>query len=105
MKRYFTFTDRLTWETKPGGQVRSYTSKVSEVSTVSKMSKQGAHQSQHSLRPLGEGGRRPDEGLTKTGRLACTTTLETAKEARSTIIHDVPRHEAAEPASCKSLVP
>ena len=38
-------------------------------------------QSLHSLLTLGEGGRRPDEGA------------------------DVPRHEAAEPASCKSLVP
>ena len=36
---------------------------------------------------------------------ACTTTLETAKEARSTIIHDKTRHKATEPASCKSLVP
>ncbi len=63
-----------------GGQVRSYTSKVSEVSRVSevsKMSKQDEQQSLHSLLPLGEGGRRPDEGA------------------------DVPRHEATEPASCK----
>ncbi len=70
-----------------GGQVRSYTSKVSEVSRVSevsKMSKQGEQQSLHSLLPLGEGGRRPDEGLKETGRLACTNTLGTAKEARST---------------------
>ena len=87
---------------------KSRVSKVSEVSTVSevsKMSKQGEQQSLHSLLPLGEGGRRPDEGLTKIGRLACTNTLETAKEARSTIIHDETRHEAAEPALCKSLVP
>ena len=70
-----------------GGQVRTYTSKVSEVSRVSevsKMSKQGEQQSLHSLLPLGEGGRRPDEGLKETGRPACTTTLETAKEVRST---------------------
>ena len=54
---------------------------VSTVSEVSKMSKQGEQQSLHSLRPLGEGGRRPDEGA------------------------DGTRHKAAEPASCKSLVP
>lgn len=35
---------------------------------------------------------------------ACTTTLETAKEARSTIIHDKTRHKATEPASCKFLI-
>ena len=54
-----------------GGQVHSYTSKVSEVSTVSevsKMSKQGEQQSLHSLLLLGEGGRRPDEGLKETVR-------------------------------------
>ena len=39
----------------------------------------------HSLLPLGEGGRRPDEGLKETGRPACTNTLETAKEVRSTV--------------------
>ena len=48
--------------------------KVSRVSEVTKMSKQGKQQSLHSLRPMGEGGRRPDEGLKETGRLACTTT-------------------------------
>ena len=36
---------------------------VSRVSEVSKMLKQGEQQSLHSLLPLGEGGRRPDEGL------------------------------------------
>ncbi len=131
------------------GQVRTYTSKVSKVSEVSRVSrvsevskvsgvtKQDEQQSLHSLLPLGEGARRPDEGLKRRakdaqsqcphleggpkspisrrgserselltphqGGLACTTTLETAKEARSTIIHDVPRHEVAEPASCKFL--
>ena len=80
-------------------------SEVSRVSAVSKMSKQGGQQSLHSLLLLGEGGHRPDEGLKETGRPACTTTLETAKEVRSTIIHDETRHKAAEPASCKSLVP
>ncbi len=67
-----------------GGQVRSYTSKVSEVSRVSevsKMSKQGEQQSLHSLRPMGEGGRRPDEGLKENGRPACTTTQVAAKAA------------------------
>ena len=39
------------------------------------------------------------------GRLACTTTLETAKEVRSTIFHDKTHYRATEPASCKSLVP
>ena len=65
-----------------GGQVRSYTSKVSEVSTVSEvsnMSEQGEQQSLHSLLPLGEGGRRPDEGA------------------------DVVRNEAAEPKTCNHL--
>ena len=76
----------LAWQTKSGGQVHSYTSKVSEVSTVSevsevtKMSKQGEQQSLHSLRPLGEGGRRPDEGAD----VVRSYTLETAKEVRST---------------------
>ncbi len=37
-------------------------SKVSRVSDVSKMLKQGEQQSLHSLLPMGEGGRRPDEG-------------------------------------------
>ncbi len=76
-----------------GGQVRSYTSKVSEVSRVSevsKMSKQGEQQSLHSFAPWGEG---QDEGSYKfdtadmtphQGRPACTHTLETAKEVRST---------------------
>ena len=59
-----------------GGQIRSYTSKVSEVSTVSEvsnMSEQGEQQSLHSLLPLGEGGRRPDEGLKETVR--CTISM------------------------------
>ncbi len=38
-------------------------------------------QSLHSLLPLGEGGRRPDEGLKETGRLACSTTQAAAKAA------------------------
>ena len=51
------------------------------------------------------------------GRLACTTTqvpakggqvrsttLETAKEVRSTIIYDKTRHKTAKPASCKFLI-
>ena len=63
-----------------GGQVRSYTSKVSKVSTVSGVTKQGEHQSLHSLLPMGEGGRRPDEGA------------------------DVVRHEAAEPKTCNHLI-
>ena len=89
---------------KVSGQVHSYTSKVSEVSTVSdvsKMSKQGAQQSLHFLLPMGEGGRRPYEGAD----VVRSYTLETAKEVRSTIIHDDLRHEATEPASFKSLVP
>ena len=40
----------------------SEVSRVSDVSEVSKMSKQGEQQSLHSLLPMGEGGRRPDEG-------------------------------------------
>ena len=104
----------------------SKVSEVSRVSGVSKMSKQGEQQSLHSLLPLGEGGRRPDEGAdvvrsytletakggqqslhsfapwgegqdegsyqcNKTditphqGRPACTNTLATAKEVRSTV--------------------
>ena len=61
-----------------GGQVRSYTSKVSE---VSKMSKQGEHQSLHSLLPMGEGGRRPDEGADAVRSYSQAT----AKEVRSTV--------------------
>ena len=37
------------------------------------------------------------------GRPACTTNLETAKEVRSTIIHDIPHHSATEPKKCKGL--
>ena len=59
------------------GHVRSYTPKVSE---ESKMSKQGEQQSLHSLLPLGEGGRRPDEGA------------------------DVVRHKTAEPKTCNHLI-
>ena len=69
-----------------GGQIRSYTSKVSEVSTVSevsKMSKQGEQQSLHSLLPLGEGGRRPDEGADK----SALTHGETAKDANDSLRH------------------
>ncbi len=65
------------------------------------MSKQGAQQSLHFLLPMGEGGRRPDEGAD----VVRSNTLGTAKEVRSTIIHDDLRHEATEPASFKSLVP
>ena len=59
----------------------------------------GEQQSLHSFAPWGEG---QDEGsyqCDKTdmtphqGRPACTNTLATAKELRSTIIHVVPRHE------------
>ncbi len=82
----FTLTEgRQAWQTKSGGQVRSYTSNVSKVSTVSevsKMSKQGAQQSPHSLRTLGEGGRRPDEGAD-----VVRSYMETAKEVRSTFEH------------------
>ncbi len=80
------------------GHVRSYTPKVSE---ESKMSKQGEQQSLHSLLPLGEGAPRPDEGAD----VSRSYTLVTAKEVRPTIIHDETRHEAVEPASCKSLEP
>ena len=66
MQKAFTLAEgRLAWQTKSGGQVRSYTSKVSEVSTVSevsKMSKQGGQQSLHSFAPWGEG---QDEGSYK----------------------------------------
>ncbi len=58
----------------------------------------GGQQSLHSLRPMGEGGRRPDEGLKETVR--CNS-----DEMLKQVQHDVPRHEATEPASCKSLVP
>ena len=98
-----------------GGQVHSYTSKVSKVSTVSevsKMSKQGEQQLLHSLLPMGEGGRRPDEGADYV-----RSYMETAKEVRSTVkntlapwgegkgegLKDVTPHEAVEPASCKFL--
>ena len=74
-------------------------SEVSRVSELSTMSKQGGHQSLHSLRPLGEGGRRPDEGAD----VVRSYTLETAKEVRSTIIHDETRHKAAEPKTCNHL--
>ena len=122
---------------------KSKVSRVSEVSTVSevsKMSKQGEQQSLHSLRPLGEGGRRPDEGADKSALTHCETTKESHKsvcppleggpkslisrrgadksaltygekmqcngnEMLKQVQHDVPRHEATEPASCKSLVP
>ena len=109
-------------------------SEVSTVSEVSKMSKQGEQQSLHSLLPLGEGGRRPDEGADVvrsytlgTGRPACTNTQKIAERnaflndaltsgsamvsenisfcSQSAVQHDKTRHGAAEPASCKSLVP
>ena len=120
---------------------KSKVSRVSEVSTVSevsKMSKQGEQQSLHSLRPLGEGGRRPDEGADKSALTHCETTKESHKsvcppleggpkslisrrgadksaltygekmqcngnEMLKQVQHDVPRHEATEPASCKFL--
>ena len=63
---------------------------VSKVSGVSKMSKQGAQQSRQSLLPMGEGGRRPDEGADvvrsytlETGRLACTNTQINAKDIQN----------------------
>ncbi len=105
----------------------SRVSEVSTVSEVSNMSEQGEQQSLHSLLPLGEGGRRPDEGLKETGRLACTNTQKITERnvslndalasgsamvsenisfcSQSAIQHDETRHKAAEPASCKSLVP
>ena len=96
-----------------GGQVRSYTSKVSEVSTVSEvsnMSEQGEQQSLHSLLPLGEGGRRPDEGLkrrTKETQSQCPP-LEGGPEfsipRRGTKNYDVTHHEAAEPKTCNHLI-
>ena len=55
-------------------------SEVSRVSKVSKMSKQGEQQSLHSLLPMGEGGRRPDEGADYV-----RSYMETAKEVRSTV--------------------
>ena len=70
---------------------------VSRVSEVTKMAKQGrpAWQTKSALTHL----------ETAKGGQVHTYTQETAKEMRSTIIHDKTRHEAAEPASCKSLVP
>ena len=56
--------------------------------------------------PISRRGSERSELLTPhQGRLACTTTLETAKEVRSTIFHDKTHYRATEPASCKSLVP
>ena len=52
--------------------------KVTGVSEVSKMSKQGEQQSLHSLLPLGEGGRRPDEGAD-----VVRSYMETAKESNT----------------------
>ena len=115
-----------------GGQVRSYTSKVSKVSRVSGVTKQGEQQSLHSLLPLGEGGRRPDEGADivrsytqETGRLASTNTQKITERnvslnnalasgsamvsenisfcSQSAIQHDVTRHKAAEPKTCNHL--
>ena len=51
-------------------------------------------QSLHSLLPLGEGGRRPDEGLKKTVRCNSDEILKQVQD-------DGTRHEAAKPASCK----
>ena len=81
----------------------------------------------HSLLPLGEGGRRPDEGLKETGRLASTNTQKITERnvslnnalasgsamvsenisfcSQSAIQHDGTRHKAAEPTSCNALVP
>ena len=114
--------------------VRSYTLETAK----------GGQQSLHSLRPMGEGGRRPDEGLKETVRCNSDEMLKQvqhdgkglAKDAQSqcppletlpnknnpvdcfcerkpefsiprrgTKNYDVTRHKAAEPASCKSLVP
>ena len=55
--------------------------KESRVTKVSGVTKQGEQQSLHSLLPLGEGGRRPDEGAD----VVRSYTLETAKEVRSTV--------------------
>ena len=101
--------------------------KVSTVSEVSNMSEQGEQQSLHSLRPMGEGGRRPDEGLKETGRLASTNTQKITERnvslnnalasgsamvsenisfcSQSAIQHDGARHKDAEPTSCNALVP
>ena len=106
--------------------------------------KKEQEQSLHSLRPMGEGGRRPDEGLKETVRCNSDEMLKQvqhdgkglAKDAQSqcppletlpninnpvdclcerkpefsiprrgTKNYDETRHEATEPASCKSLVP
>ncbi len=71
-------------------------SEMSTVSEVSKMSKQGEQQSLHSLLPLGEGGRRPDEGLKETVRCNSDEILKQVQD-------DGTRHKATEPASCKFL--
>ena len=60
---------------EPIARYSSGLNKVSGVSTVREVSK-----------------------MLKQGRIACTTTLETTKKVQ-------PRHEATEPATCKSLVP
>ncbi len=76
--------------------------------------KKEQQQSLHSLRPLGEGGRRPDEGAD----VVRSYTLETAKEVRSTSscsfapwgegqdegLNDQTRHKAAEPKTCNHLI-
>ncbi len=82
----------------------------------------------HSLRPLGEGGRRPDEGLKETVRCNSDEILKQswllalngstgcsagstppcapfALCSQSAVQDDGTRHKAAKPASCKSLVP
>ena len=51
----------------------------------------------HFLLPLGEGGRRPDEGLKETAECNGNEILKQVQD-------DGTRHKAAEPASCKSLI-
>ena len=51
----------------------------------------------HFLLPLGEGGRRPDEGLKETAECNGNEILKQVQD-------DGTRHKATEPASCKSLI-
>ncbi len=105
---------RFTWQTESGGQIRSYTQETAKDEQQSLQIPRPLRErtnllaNECELRNSGEGSDKSDktEVTPHQARLnsRCSSSLAILSPEGEEI-HDTPRHKAAKPASCKSIVP